>query len=227
MTLPMNFPTTRFRSAAIAGNTWIAILILVIAGSGGWLYYRQDQKADLRRRTMTFIASLETMTEQELDGHVAALRATPEEARRIVPAVLREIRHGGSERVRRGGARLVGAFVSEDAKLARRLFELRASSDEGLAAVVVTAMTRLRPASVAAEHLGQCLDEPLAPAAIDAACDGLLGLGGSGRAALGAHLPRLTAGRRRWMAGLVAARVPAEREAWMRVLEHGGARVGP
>jgi hypothetical protein len=204
-------------------------LTLALVGSAGLAALRKLERARVERRVREFVDGLQNRGPRELQETVARLRANPDLARRVLPAVVQRARRRATPAGPRLAAiRVAREFVNDDPRVAEALVELRRLPEEYLAAEAISALGRVRPPERAAELLARCLEDRPAPAVVDTACEQLLALGGPGRAAFRRCAAGLSAPRIGWFAGLVLERRPADQQEWLKMLtsEPPGAAAG-
>lgn len=197
-------------------------LTVCILGSAAFLVWHRARNRTEDMRIERFIDSLALRTASDIAERAALLRENPDEAHRVVKAVMRELRRNPTPRMRLACVRLAQAFAGHDARVAERLFELRALPDETVAAEAIGALVALQPPQRAADYLARCLDDSPTSAVIDVVGDGLLRLGPVGRDALRPRLHRLSADRRIWLARLIAHRSPTDAATWLDLLGRDG-----
>src|SRR5262245_30710669 len=82
------------------------VLTVSIAGSALFLWQARSRAHDRYARIQKFVDRLGLLSPQEIAERAAALRETPEDARRVIPAVLKRLRHERSPRLRLACVRL-------------------------------------------------------------------------------------------------------------------------
>lgn len=197
------------------------LLTVSILGSAVYLGWRLYDRYQWTRHARTFVLSLENRTAEELTERAAQLRARPKVARYVLPEILRGLSTAVSERQLCATIQISRAFV-DDKRIRRALTRLVRDNREIVAAAAVEALAEVRPREQSAAILGGCLtnqgDSPLAPAAVDRICAGLLDAGEAGRQALSNKLALLAPDRRVWLVGFVAEGDAPDRQAWLDVL---------
>lgn len=197
------------------------VLTVSIVGSAAFLWFRIQERRELRTRVQGFIASLENRTDAELADRAAQLREKPKVAEYVLPEIRRALRASRSEDQLCAVIRLCEAFVDRR-EIETALFELRGDRREVVAGAAVDALSKVQPAERAAELLGQCLagaaSGETVPAGADSACAGLFRLGAAGRAEIEKRLESMTVDRRRWLVKYVNEVGGPYRESWLALL---------
>lgn len=197
------------------------VLTVSILGSAVYLGWRLYDRYQWRRQARTFVSSLENRTAGELTERAAQLRARPKVARYVLPEILRGLGTAASEQQLCATIQISRAFV-DDKRIRRALVRLARDNREVVAAAAVEALAEIRPPDQAAAILGGCLtdqgDHPLAPAAVDRICAGLLEAGEAGRQELSDKRSLLAPERRVWLVGFVADGATPDRPAWLDVM---------
>jgi hypothetical protein len=184
----------------VAGVVACALTVSIV-GSAAYLGIRTYRQREERARIGAFVAALEHRNREELKHVVDELRKRPGLAGRVVPTVLRAARRDGSPSRQLAAVEVAAAFA-DDERVEQALVDLRLSRNDVVAARAVEALGRVDPPARAAARLAECLDTP-SQAAIDAACVGLVGLGGAGATMLKDNLSKLDPERRVWLCGLI------------------------
>src|SRR5262245_37616092 len=123
-------PREPSRLARLAVAALACILTVSILGSAAFLWQNRAQAQDRDRRIQSFVSRLAVLRADEIAERAEALRETPQDARRVITAVLKRLRRERSPRIRLASVRLIQAFTQDDPRIAERLFELRGSPDE-------------------------------------------------------------------------------------------------
>lgn len=201
------------------------ILTVAIVGSIVFLGYRVYRHQQLRGQVRAAIAALQNRTPEEVAERAAEVHAHPKTASMVLPEVLKNLQESKSEQQQCSAIGILRWFVN-DRQVERALFRLRRDSREGVAATAVAALGDIRPPERAAGVLGQCLDDAPArevvDAVVDEACAALLQLGEAGRQEMERKLGKLSAARRVWLVGYVAALGGGQRESWLTMLSQDG-----
>lgn len=220
--LPMESPE---HAAGFWGRVLVAVsacvLTVSIVGSAAFLWFRIQERRELRTRVQGFIASLENRTDAELADRAAQLRGKPKVAEYVLPEIRRALRASRSEDQLCAVIRLCEAFVDRR-EIETALFELRGDRREVVAGAAVDALAKVQPAERAAELLGQVLagaaSGETVPAGVDSACAGLFRLGAAGRAEIEKRLESMTVDRRLWLVKYVNEVGGPYRESWLTLL---------
>ncbi len=197
------------------------VLTVSIVGSAAFLWFRIQERRELRTRVQGFISSLENRTDAELADRAAQLREKPKVAEYVLPEIRRALRASRSEDQLCAVIRLCEAFVDRR-EIESALFELRGDRREVVAGAAVDALAKVQPAERAADLLGQCVagaaSGETVPAGVDSACAGLFRLGAAGRAEIEKRLESMTVDRRRWLVKYVNEVGGPYRESWLELL---------
>ncbi|MFH1419503.1 MAG: hypothetical protein ABII12_14605 [Planctomycetota bacterium] len=210
------------RKGGLFGDVLVAVcacvLTVAIVGSAVYLSWKLYDRHRWREQIRTVIASLENRTPAELEERVNQLKAMPKLARYVLPEIRRTLHEAESEEQMCAAIQISRAFVDHK-KIKKALFRLRTSEHEAIAAAAVEALSRVEPAEEAAGMLGECLggteEYPIAAAAADEACAGLVRLGEPGRKEMERRLDVLSPARRLWVVGYVRAMAPVDSSAWL------------
>lgn len=197
------------------------VLTVSIVGSAAFLWFRIQERREIRARVQGFITSLENRTDAELADRAAQLHEKPKVAEFVLPEIRHALRASRSEDQLCAVIRLCEAFVDRR-EIETALFELRGDRREVVAGAAVDALAKVQPAERAAELLGQCVagsaSGETVPAGVDSACAGLFRLGAAGRVEIEKRLESMTTDRRRWLVKYVNEVGGPYRESWLKLL---------